>query len=181
MVPEEKKVTPQVVMAPILSFVSDDPTRLGLIEEQVERLTQDFRKRRRQHPDRCPVTDPLLAYIENLKHHVLAGNHRLAAGFRAGETEMPCIIVPKPENEAERRAFMFRHNQMHCPPSKLETAKNILDQMSLRSCTQGEAAEVLGVSGPDAAKAIAVFRGYPADLHHLIGEGDTKVPFTCTT
>ena len=92
---------------------------------------------------------------------------------------MPCIVVPKPANEAERRAFMFCHNQMHCPPTDLETAKAITDQMSLTGCTQGEAAERLQVPEPKAAKAMRVLKWFPADLHHLIGEGEGKIPFSC--
>lgn len=170
-------MAPQVSMVPIFSFVSD-PTQFVLDEEHVKRLAEDFTERQRVSPEECPVTTPLLVYVDGGRYHIIAGNHRFAGALRAMLKELPCIIVPKPKDEAERRAAIFKDNALRRIPSRLETASAVLNQQSLRNCSQGAAARALGISESDATKAIAVLNKFPADLHPLIGDGDGRIPFS---
>jgi ParB-like chromosome segregation protein Spo0J len=100
------------------------------------------------------------------------------AGLRAGRRDLPCLLLPGDLDEASLLIEMAKDNELHQAYSPLERARNILRLMALRDCSQAEACQLLGIKATEGSKWLRVLKGYPEDLHPLIGEGEGKVPVT---
>ena len=169
---------PAVVLIAIHLLVSEDGTRLERNDAHLNGLAADFKQRMRDKPGEHPVTTPLRVIRRGEKYLIVAGNNRYFAGLRAGLRDMPCIALPGDLDEAALLIEQAKDNELRQGYSPLERVRNMVRLQQLRGCSQREACGLLGISVADGSRWLSVLKGYPEDLHSLLGEGDEKVPIT---
>ena len=169
---------PAVVLIAIHVLLSEDRTRLEHDDDHLNALAADFKQRLQEKPGEHPVTTPLRVIGRGERYLIVAGNNRYLAALRAGLRHLPCIILPGDLDEASLLIEMAKDNELRLGYSPLERIRNMVRVQQLRACSQAEACRLLGIGVADGSKWLSVLKGYPEDLHSLLGEGDGKVPIT---
>lgn len=169
---------PAVVLIAIYLLVSEDGTRLERDDDHLNALAADFKQRMREKPGEHPVTTPLRVIRRGENYLIVAGNNRYLAGLRAGLRDMPCIVLPGDLDEASLLIEQAKDNELRQGYSPLERVRNMVRLQQLRGCSQAEACRLLGIGIADGSRWLSVLKGFPEDLHSLLGEGDGKVPIT---
>jgi len=171
---------PAVELVPIFDLLLEDATRLSRDESHISKLLADFERRQKEHPDEHPVQNPLRIFRRDKKGVIVAGGYRFLAGLRALLKDMPCIVLPRELDRAEKLIEQANDNELHMAYTRLERARNVLELRKLRpQLSQGEAGQLLGLLPPETTRLLKVVNYFPADLHPLIGEEEEGcVPVT---
>jgi hypothetical protein len=173
-----KDGTPVTRLLPTFDLILEDPTRLSRDEEHINALHADYEQRRKEYPGEHPVQTPLRVVRRLDKWLIIAGGYRYLAALRACLKHLPCIVLERELDEAEKLIEQAKDNELHKPYTPTEQARCIVELKRLRpELSYGQAGRLLGVTAAETSKRLKVLKDYPADLHALIGEGEGLVPF----
>jgi ParB-like chromosome segregation protein Spo0J len=174
-----KAGAPVTRLLPTFELILEDDTRLSRDEEHINALHADYEQRLKEYPGEHPVQTPLRVVRRLDKWLIIAGAYRYLAALRACLKDLPCIVLDRELDDADKLIEQAKDNQLHKPYTPMEQARNVVELKRLRpDLSYGQAGRLLGIAAPDTAKRLKVLNDYPADLHALIGEGDGLVPFT---
>jgi ParB family transcriptional regulator, chromosome partitioning protein len=148
------------------ALVIPDPTqpRESMPPEELAELTASVRQRGLLFPIRV-----LPANAEG-KHVITSGHRRFAALMALGATEVPCIVVDGPSDEASILAEQLTENLVRQNLSAMEEAKAYRRFMELRGCSPKEAAQELSVAPGRLSKLLPLLN-LPAELQDKVHDG----------
>ncbi len=123
------------------------------------------------------LLQPILAYPENGRYRIIAGERRFRAAMKAGLTQVPVLVRTLPEHEIVLAALM--ENLQRENLNAMEAAQAVRQLMDEASLTQEEAAQKLGKSRSALANLLRLLQLSPQVQQmvrdNLLTEGHARV------
>lgn len=123
------------------------------------------------------LLQPILAYPENGRYRIIAGERRFRAAMKAGLTQVPVLVRTLPQHQVILAALM--ENLQREDLNAMEAALAVRQLMDEGNFTQEEAAKQLGKSRPAVANLLRLLQLTPQVQQmvrdNLLTEGHARV------
>ncbi|MDI9520913.1 MAG: ParB/RepB/Spo0J family partition protein [Bacillota bacterium] len=123
------------------------------------------------------LLQPILAYPENGRYRIIAGERRFRAAMKAGLTQVPVLVRTLPQHQVVLAALM--ENLQREDLNAMEAALAVRQLMDEGNFTQEEAAKQLGKSRPAVANLLRLLQLTPQVQQmvrdNLLTEGHARV------
>lgn len=121
---------------------------------------------------------PIIAFKAGDAAEVMEGETRRRAALMAGLQSVPVMLYEQQPDDETLAIGKLQCNAMRLDMSELEFAQVYAELLGKWKCSQAELARRLNHNPATVAKRLGVLKNFPSDLHHLIGEGEGRIPFS---
>ncbi len=146
-----------------------DQPRKAFDETALDELAQSIKS--------LGLLQPILAYAENGRYRIIAGERRFRAAMKAGLKQVPVLLRTLPQHEIILAALM--ENLQREDLNAMEAAQAVRQLMDEGNLTQEEAARQLGKSRPALANLLRLLQLTPEVQNmvqdNLLSEGHARV------
>lgn len=146
-----------------------DQPRKAFDETALDELAQSIKS--------LGLLQPILAYAENGRYRIIAGERRFRAAMKAGLKQVPVLVRTLPQHEIILAALM--ENLQREDLNAMEAAQAVRQLMDEGNLTQEEAAKQLGKSRPALANLLRLLQLTPEVQNmvrdNLLSEGHARV------
>lgn len=146
-----------------------DQPRKAFDETALDELAQSIKS--------LGLLQPILAYAENGRYRIIAGERRFRAAMKAGLKQVPVLVRTLPQHEIILAALM--ENLQREDLNAMEAAQAVRQLMDEGNLTQEEAARQLGKSRPALANLLRLLQLTPEVQNmvrdNLLSEGHARV------